>query len=79
MKVNCPEKEGFDCGLGRVNTSVAPRDEAVWADKRNWEQEWLQRPYDGLDATTWDAVMQHGVSIDNVQKSINAKASVKDE
>lgn len=80
MKINAPEKEGKDCGVGRINTGVAPRDEAVWADPRNWEDTFKKPvPMDGLDATTWDALMSKGLSIDNVQKSPNAKASLKDE
>lgn len=81
MKNNTPEKEGFDCGPGRINTSVPPRDEAQWGsnEPRNYDDSFKKAvPFDGLDATTWDAVMAHGVSIDNVQKSPNAKASLKD-
>lgn len=79
MKINNPEKEGFDCGPGRINTGVPPRDEAVYADPRNYEKDFKnRREQDGLDSTTWDALMSHGLSIDNVQKSPNAKASLKD-
>lgn len=80
MKDNTPEKEGKDCGVGRLDNSHPPRDEAQWDDQRNWNHQMkIQKPMDGLDTTTWDAVMAHGLSIDNFQKSPNAKASLKDE
>lgn len=79
MKINNPEKEGKDCGVGRLRNSFFPRDEAVASDPRNFENKWdVRREFDGTEATAWDAVLGHGLSIDNVQKSPNAKASLKD-
>lgn len=56
-------------------------DKGIHADDEcNFDHNLANRlPLDGMGSTAWGAVLEHGVSVDNVQQSaVNFKASLKD-
>ena len=78
--MNAPEKEGKDCGLGRIVGDHMGRDEAAWNDPRNFDHGIAKvRPFDGTESTAWDALLSKGIRVDMNQKSANVNTSCKDE